>query len=135
MFKIMYTPSSMILSFSYLKNIFTKYSQFCPAAIFLFQAKPADRPGRPATVLDMHACACPSADRPGRPTDCRLLSGFLGRPDGRPPSETCVSIYRTVDPTGRPEPNGYCHLGGRPTGLVDRQACKSPTALSSFVYF
>ena len=68
----------MILSFPYLKNIFSKFSRSCPAAIFLFQAKPADRPGRPATVLDMHACACPSADRPGRPTDCRFALGFSG---------------------------------------------------------
>ena len=129
----MYTLSIMILSYLYFKNIFTaKISSSVFAADFLFQARPADRPGRPAPAQDMHACACLSADRPGRPTDCQQVCSRVFWVD-RPVDRLQKLVFLLED--GRPEPNGYCQQGGQSTGRVDRQACKSPTALSSFVQF
>ena len=116
----MYILSIMILSYFYFKIIFTtKISKFCLAADFLFQARPVDRPGRPAPAQDMHACACLSADRPGRPTVCTFALGFSGSTarstafrnlcffleDGRPERSTraqrLLPAGQPVDRTGR----------------------------------
>ena len=78
----MYTLSSILLSFLYFKTFFTKLFQSLALAVFLFQARPADRPGRPAPAQDMHVCACLSADRPGRPTVCRFALRFSGSTPG-----------------------------------------------------
>ena len=73
-------------------------------AVFLFQARPADRTGRPELIS--RTCTLVHVCRPTARVDrlsAGLLSGFLGRPPGRPPSETCVSfrgrLTRPVDPS------------------------------------
>ena len=131
----MYTLSIMILSYLYSKIFLQQISKFCLAAVFLFQAKSADRPGRPAPAQDMHACACLSADRPGRPTESSFALGFSGSTARSTAFRKLCFCLEEVDRPGRPESNGNCPQGGRSTGRVDRQACKSPTALSSFVQF
>ena len=117
------------------KKHFTNFSKSFSWQFFCFRL---DRPTEPVdrSLCPGHARLCMSVGRPiGRPTESSLLSGFLGRPTGRPPSENCVSFLRPVDRSVDPSPTAICQQGGRPTGPVDRQACRAPTALSSLVQF
>ena len=116
----MYTLSSILLIFLYFKTFFYKISQVQNSAVFLFQTRPADRPGRPAPAQDVHIL-CMSAGRPPGSTDClQVALGFSGSTvrstairnlcffleDGRPERSTraqrLLPARRTVDRTGRP---------------------------------
>ena len=131
----MYTLFIMILRYPLLQNIFTtKISK----VLLLFFCFRLDRPTGPVDRRlhqDVHDCARLLTDRPGRPTVCSLLSGFLGRPPGSTARRTLCFSLRTVDPGVDRSPTALCQQSWRPTGPVDRQACKSPTTLSSFVQF
>ena len=102
--------------------------------LFFYSGK-TGRPDRStgACIQDVHACACLSADRPVDRLKAVCSRVFSADRIGRPPSENCVSFLRTVDRAVDPSPTASCQQGGRPTGPVDRQACKAPTALSSLV--
>ena len=132
----MYTPTSMLLKFVLkTQNYFTKFpsSKTCCFSCFRLTGRPARSTGASARTCTV--CACLSVDRPVDPTVNSLLSGFLGRPPGRPREGNCVSFVEDGRPDGRPEPNGSLPTRRRSTDPVDRQACKSPTALSSLVQF
>ena len=123
----MYTLSIMILSYLHFKIFLKQNFKFCLAAVFLFHARPADRPGRPAPVSG-HARLCMSVGRPPRSTDCKQfalgLSGSTARStarrklcfvfwDGRPERSTrangSLPAELAVDQPGRPPsllPNG-----------------------------
>ena len=125
---------SIILS--YFTSKYFLQQKFQVLSLLLFFCFRQDRPTGPVDRHLHRTCTLVHVCRPTARVDRQsagLLSDFLGRPPGRPLSETCVSLQRTVDRTGRPEPNGYCQQGRRPTGPVDRQACKMPTALSSLL--
>ena len=96
--------------------------------------------GRPArsTGASIRTCTfvhvCRPTARVDRLTAVALgFSGSTARVDR--PQNTSFSLRgrstRPVDPS----PTALCQQSWRPTGPVDRQACKSPTALSSFVQF
>ena len=131
-----YPFSSMILSYLYFK-IFYKNSKFWFPAVFLFQARPADRTGRPELV-SRTTRLCMSVGRPlGRPTESSFALGFSGSTarstarstafrklcfileDGRPERSTraqrLLPAGRTADRTGRPpglqSPNGSFLFG------------------------
>jgi len=94
--------------------------------------------------LDVHVCACPSVDRRVDRLRAGLLSGFLGRPPGRPTESRFAlgfsgSTARSTTrrklcfyledglPSGRPEPNGSLPAvqtvdrPGRPPSLQSAQ--------------
>ena len=126
----MYTLSIMILSYLYFKIFLKQNFKFCPAADFLFQARPADRPGRPAPAQDMHACACLLADRPGRPTVCRFALGFSGstaRVD-RLQKPVFLFIGRSTRPVDRSPTATASKADGRP----DRSTAKPAKAQRLF---
>ena len=115
----MFTLSSMILSYLYIKKYFTNFQYPVSWLFFCFRQ---DRPTGPVdrSLYPGRARLCMSVGRPsGRPTESSLLSSFLGRPD----RSTAFRKLCFLLEDGRPEPNGYMPAGrtadrtGRPPGL------------------
>jgi len=118
----------MILSYLYFK-IFYKNSKFWFLAVFLFQARPADRTGRPELVSRtctlVHVCRptvgstdwkqfCSRVFWVDRPVDRLQKTVFLFR--GRSTrAQRLLPAGRTADRTGRPpglqSPNGSFLFG------------------------
>jgi len=125
-------------SYKIILKIFPRSKFF--QSVFLFQAEPADRPGRPDLVSG-RARLCTSVGRPtGRPAENRLLTVFCRSAERSTDQKFLLSVFcraadRSTDssklcfiseagrPTDRPEPNGYMPAGltadrtGRPPSL------------------
>ena len=131
-----YTLSSLLLTFLYFKTLFTKFSKFKNPADFSVSGL-TGRPAR-STGASVWTCTFVHVCRPTARVD-RLsavalgFSGSTARVD-RPQNTSFCLRGRSTRPVD-PSPTALCQQSWRPTGPVDRQACKSPTALSSFVQF
>ena len=114
----MYTLSSMLLNFPYLKTIFTKFFKKI-LLFFCFQAaRPTGTVDR-RQCQDVHTCARLSVDRPGRPTESSCSRVFwVDRPIDRQKRAVLCLLGRSTRPNGSLPAELAVDRPGRPPSLL-----------------
>ena len=125
---ILFTPCitifyNMKLNYIYLQNYLQKFLSSKFLLIFCFRL---DRPTGPVDRHLHRTCTLVHVCRPTARVDRLsggLLLGFLGRPPGRPPSETCVSFRGRSTQAVDPSPTATAsRADGRPDGSTAKPA-------------